>query len=81
MKTMDPEEFKLCIYFWLQEGEPGYDYRQDIQLSEDLRIKSFWIMIKTITLTHPGIQAVKMLDDLRNIEANFGLEGTFSYDI
>ena len=47
-------------------------------MDKDFRITGFYINIKTSYLDDPGTQTIQLLDDLRKLEKNYGLDNTFS---
>jgi len=53
-------------------------YTKDVNFDKKFRITGFYINIKTVYLDDPGSQAIQLLDDLRKLEKNYGLDKTFS---
>ena len=55
-------------------------YLQDVTKDEDGTITAFFLNIKTVEMDDPGRDSALLLEDLRYLEKNYGLDNTFSYD-
>ena len=78
-KVIDPATFRMCLIWGAKDNFQGAEYFKDVYFDDDGNITSFYLSIKSVDLGDPGEVGAQFLDDLRSIELNFALEGTYSY--
>ena len=76
---MEPYIFKECLAIAPYDLQYNI-YLQDVRKEEDGTITAFYIDIKTVEMDDPGRDSYLMLEDLRYLEKNYGLDDTFSFE-